>query len=236
MLWVHLWVFICWDKNTGGAHLPLFCCCCLQSMLVANMPAYTQMYAHCIRSCLLIIFSPIPALLLCADEWGTVVALCHFTGFSNVGIMVKLRTSEIGSIVPPPSLISQPQYLRRQRGSEISPGVGEVLFCLFFLVRLFSLRLNPFMVCASFTTSLTTLRQRFPWPWLRDYAAEHYKLSCHQNLHLGKYNHFLVRTQAGYTETKSLLHNNESNVLLGKKKTLCHMGNYHKGYLEPECH
>lgn len=158
MLWVHLWVFICWDKNTGGAHLPLFCCCCLQSMLVANMPAYTQMYAHCIRSCLLIIFSPIPALLLCADEWGTIVALCHFTGFSNVGIMVKLRTSEIGSIVPPPSLISQPQYLRRQRGSEISPRQewGRFFFVCSFL-----------SVCSHWDWTLSWCVLHLQLPWLR---------------------------------------------------------------------
>lgn len=105
--------------------------------------------------------------------------------------------------------------------------VLEVLSCLFFLVCLFSLRLNPFMMCALFTTALTMLHQRFPWPWLHDYATERCKLSCHQNLHLGKYNHFLIRTQAWCAETKSLLHNNESNVLLGmKKKKLNHMENY----------
>lgn len=104
--------------------------------------------------------------------------------------------------------------------------VLEVLSCLFFLVRLFSLRMNPFVMCVLFTTALTLLHQWLPWPWLNDYATERCKLSCHQNLHLDKYNHFLVRTQAWCTETKNLLHNNGSNVLLGMKKPLCHMENY----------
>lgn len=105
--------------------------------------------------------------------------------------------------------------------------VLEVLSCLFFLVRLFSLRVNPFMMCVLFTAALTMLHQWFPWSWLNDYATERCKLSCHQNLHLGKYNHFLVRTQSWCTETKNLLHNNECSTLLGMKKPLCQMENYH---------
>ena len=130
-------------------------------------------------------------------------------------------------IVRPPSLISQPQDLWRQgRGTKFCHGESAGGSCLFFLFCLFPLRVDPFVMCALFTTALTMLHQWFPWPWLNDYATEHCKLSCHQNLHLGKYNHFLVRTQAWCTETKNPLHNNESNVPLGMKKPLCRMENY----------
>lgn len=58
------------------------------------------MHAHDTWSGFLIIFSPIPSVVLFpADEWEAVVVQFHLTSFSNVEITVKLGKSEIGLIV-----------------------------------------------------------------------------------------------------------------------------------------
>lgn len=98
----------------------------------------TQMCARSTWSCCLIIFSPVPwVVLLPADEWKTAAVLFHFTSLSSVEIMVNLRTSEIRLIVTPPSLISQPQDLLREgRGIRFYHGKSaggsflSVLSCL----------------------------------------------------------------------------------------------------------